>query len=184
MSFKIPFGSLKVEKLNPMVVKGRPRKLPTSFASEEARQIYKLKEAHLKKDPVLKTLLKDSNHYDVVDAVMRELASESSLLKFERDQLANAGKDTSGVSQKRLTALRITLDAFFRKKDMVEGKSLDLKSPEVQRLMEFILMKVRDGAEDAGISEEMMSVLFDRIVDRLENAEPEMKAYIIDPRKH
>ena len=183
MSFKIPFGSLKIEKLGAVVQKGRPRKLPTEFANEELRQVHRKKELHLKKDPVLKTLLKDSNHYDVVDSIMRELASESSLLKFERDELANAGKYTSTVSQTRLTALRLTLDAFFRKKDMVEGKSLDIKSLEVQRLIEFVLMRVRDACDDAGISEEMASVLFDRIVERLENAEPEMKAYISDSRR-
>jgi len=183
MSFKIPFGTLSIEKVDYVATRGRPRKLPTSFANEEARQIFKQKEAHLRKDPVMKSLLKDSNNFDVVDSILRELATESSLLKFERDLLANAGKDTSGVSQKRLTALRLTLDGFFRKKDMTEGKSLDLKSPEIQRLIEFILMKVQEACGDAGISEEMVQVLFERIADSLENVEPEMKAYISDPRK-
>lgn len=181
--YKVPFGSLKVKKFQHVANRGRPRKIPTDFVNEDARLLFKRQETHVKKDAILKRLSKDSNSFDVVDAIVREFATEASILGFERDQLTAQGKDATGVSHKRLTALRLTADSFFRKKELIDGKSLDLKSPEVMKLIEFVLLKVRSSCFECDISEELVQVLFNTIVDKLDNVEPEMKAFIMDTRK-
>jgi len=180
---KLPFGTLRMEKLHYVANRGRPRKIPTTFASEEERDLFKQKESYVNKDPILKALKKDPSSLDVIDVVMREFMIEARILGFERDRLSLKEKDTSALSQKRLTALRLGTDVFFRKKELVEGKSLDLKSAEVQRLIEFLLRLVRECCDEVGLSEEMLQVLFTQIADRLDHIEPEMKAYIMDNRK-
>jgi len=144
--------------------RGRPRKIELLPDNPVVAQIEKEREDYLKKNRLLKRLKKNPDSLDVLDQMLTDLAYESALLGFEREEQARHGKDTTVTSGKRITALKTMADLYFKKRDAVLDQAFDFKSKRFEKLLEWILIKVvRESAVQSGLSEEQISILFDFI---------------------
>lgn len=143
---------------------GRPKKVELLADDPITAEIQKARANHVKKDKLLKTLKKTPNSFDVLDQLILDLATEASLLSFDRSEAARCGKDSSPTAGKRITALKTMADLFFRKREVLIDQAFDFKSKRFEKLLEWILVSVvKDSAMESGLTAEQINILFDNI---------------------
>lgn len=150
---------------DPIVMKGAPgRKAPGVVALGPANATVGLlltrKQSSLDTDPVLQKTRKDPDSPDVLHEVIVGLSEEAASLKFERDEAAREGKDTSGLSAKRVQALRAVGDTWLKRMDQMAGKTIDMDSLGFQALFKFLMETLREAMNSAKMRDEQIETVF------------------------
>lgn len=156
----------------PVVMRGSPgrKKAPKlEPVTEQIAEIAEAKEVHLGDDPLTTALLDDPGQDDVLDIVMRELAQEASSLEFERREAERNGRDTSTYSLRRARILQAVGDMFLKRKEKLEGASVDLDSPQFQAALGFTMETFRDVMTEMGMRSELIETTFAKMGKRLDD---------------
>lgn len=146
---------------------GRPKKPEMPPLSDAARDMQILKEEHLKGDDLLGTVQDNPEAADVLDYVMQGLAEEAASLGFERLDAERRGKDTSGISTKRIGALKAVGDTWLKRKEQLQSTGVDLDSAAFARLFKFIMDTFRESMNSAGSRPEMIETVFTNLAKRI-----------------
>lgn len=152
---------------------GRRRKTPVAATPQPANPnvaaIQAQKDQYLRKDPLIKQLVKGVDSEDVLHLAMMGFADEAASLAFERAEAERNGKETSQLSIRRINALKAIAETWIKRKEQLAGKSIDMNSPAFKRLFEFLLDTFRECMFNNGIPEDQAETIFvglsERIVD-------------------
>jgi hypothetical protein len=148
---------------DPIVMKGAPgRKTPLEVGpvNQTVAVLLQRKKGSLDTDPVLLKTKQDPDSPDVLHEVIQGLAEEAASLRFERDEAAREGKDTSGLSAKRIQALRAVGDTWLKRMDQMAGKTIDLDSQGFSALWKFMLETLREAMNAAKMRPEQVETVF------------------------
>ena len=148
---------------DPVVMKKSPgRKKPTIVgpANATVAVLIRRKEEALGADPVLLKAKKDPDSPDVLHEVILGISEEAASLRFERDEAAREGRDSSGMSAKRVQALRAVGDTWLKRKDQLAGKVIDMDSQGFQELFKFMMSTLKDAMNSVKMRDEEIETVF------------------------
>jgi len=148
---------------DPIVMKGSPgRKTAVDVGPINATVAVLLQRKRdvLDQDPVLLKTKKAPDSPDVLHEVIIGLSEEAASLKFERDEAAREGKDTSGLSAKRVQALRAVGDTWLKRMDQMAGKLIDLDSLGFSALFKLMMETMRESMTAAKLRPEQIETVF------------------------
>ncbi len=148
---------------DPIVMKGTPGRkssinvgpLTPTIAAILARKTVALKD-----DEILRQMRADPESSDLLQAVIIGLGEEAASIKFEREEAAREGKDTSGLSSRRVQALRATAETWIKRMDQVMAKTIDLDSPGFGILFKFMMESLREAMNAAKLRPEQVETVF------------------------
>jgi len=127
-------------------------------------------------DPLLRSVKADPDGNKVLDHILTGLAEEAFSLKYERSEAERQGQQTSAISVRRVNALKALGDTYLKRKEQMDGSSVDMDSTAFKVLFEFILETFRGAMEDSNLRTEMVETVFAKLSKRLEdNWEDEAK---------
>lgn len=150
---------------DPIVMKGAPGRktvVDVGPANATVAEILKRKQASMDGDPVLLKTKRAPDSPDVLHEVIVGLSEEAASLKFERDEAAREGKDSSGLSAKRVQALRAVGDTWLKRMDQMSGKIIDLDSPGFQALFKHLMDTMREAMNTSKLRPEQIETVFAR----------------------
>lgn len=152
---------------------GRPPKVelhdvlkPTT---ELVKDLVKVKIAQMRTDTIVATTETSPESSDVLNQVMSGLAEEAAALRFERMEAERNGQDSSQLSVRRVHALKAIGDAWIKRKEQIQNKSVDLESRTFEKLLGFISETFALALEEAGVELEMSNSVFDLFGKKLED---------------
>jgi len=85
--------------------------------------------------------------------IMKDLAEEAAALKFERKRADQTGKDPIALSVRRVATLQSIVDTWFKRRDQIASKLIDMKSPAFRRLFQYLVQTFCECMEEAGVEE-------------------------------
>lgn len=129
----------------PRLADASPEKL------EKLEREVKKKNMDLKKDRLLNLVKDNTSGIDFFEKIIEEFSEEVFSLKHEREKAEAKGKDTSGLSIKRVNALKHLADLWIAKRKLSIDEAMDLKSERFQRVFKFLLTIFRDSMVDSGM---------------------------------
>lgn len=150
------FGDPVVMKAPP----GRKTALDVGPVNATVAVLVQRKQNTMDTDPVLSMTRRDPDSPDVLHEVLIGLSEESASLKFERDEAAREGKDTSGLSSKRVLALRAVGDTWLKRMDQLSGKLIDLESPAFLAVFKHMMETVREAMTASKLRPEQIESVF------------------------
>jgi len=163
----------------PVVMMTKPgrRQIPelkpaTPIVAEMLRQ----KEKSLEDDPILVCIKQDPESADVLNLALQALAEEAASIGFERKEAERRGEDTSNYSVRRVNTLKTVADAWFKRKEQISAREIDLKSPMFQALFGWIMETFGDAMRHCGIRGEMSETVFSKIAKEMESGQWEAEA--------
>lgn len=148
--------------------KPKPERLPLS---KNAEQIVEAKKAAMAEDPILKTLGDNPDSEQVITYIMNAIGTEAASLEFEREEQERKGKETSAISVRRLGALKSLGEMWFKKKERLAARGLDIESPAFKIALQFIAETVKANMLKSGMRPEQIESVFSRIATELSSPE-------------
>jgi len=148
---------------DPIVMKGKPGRkslVEVGPANATVAVLLARKEAAMASDAILAQMKSDPESADLLQAVIIGLGEETASLKFEREEAAREGKDTSGLSSKRVLALRATADTWLKRMDQLSAKSIDMDSPGFNILFKIIMDTFREAMNATKLRPEQVETVF------------------------
>lgn len=163
----LDFSDLIQTKKNgdPIVMKLQPgRKSPLAVGpvNPTVAAILARKVAAMSTDEILVQIKANPESPELLTAIIVGLGEEQASLKFEREEASREGKDTSGLSSKRVQALRATADTWFKWIDQLTGAVVDLESPMYSALFEHTMGSLHQAARATKLRDEQIEILFTR----------------------
>jgi hypothetical protein len=148
---------------DPIVMKGKPgRKSAVNVgpANATVAVLLQRKQTAMDTDAILTQMKADPASADLLQAIIVGLGEEAASLKFERTEAAREGKDTSGLSSKRVQALRATADTWLKRMDQLSARSIDMESPGFGILFKIIMDTFREAMNSAKLRPEQIETVF------------------------
>ena len=148
---------------DPIVMKsapGRKTAVDVGPANATVAVLLRRKQDTLDHDPVYLKTKKAPDSPDVLHEVIVGLSEEAASLKFERDEAAREGKDTSGLSAKRVLALRAVGDTWLKRMDQMAGKLIDMESPAFHTLFKHMMDTFREAMNASKLRPEQIETVF------------------------
>jgi len=127
----------------------------------------------LKDDAVVKGLLNDDGIFDLVSAVLLELAEEGASLKYERIKLENQDQPTDRISVRRAQILKTITDTLVQRRNIALNDFVNLKSPQWQVIFGHLMNKIRQTFIDLVYNTEQIELFFQTLQNNLEGFEEE-----------
>ena len=132
-----------------------------------AANLERKKEA-LKDDPILEAARKDPESADVLQHIVLGLGEEAASLGFERLAAELNGDPTSGISIRRINALKAMADTWLKRMDQKGAQLLDLDSPPFRAAFQMIMETMRTSLLEAGTRPEIVETSFARFAKVVE----------------
>ena len=148
---------------DPIVMKGKPGKPSATNvgpANATVAAILQRKQSAMDADDILAQMRADPESTDLLQAIIVGLGEEQASLKFEREEAAREGKDASGLSSKRVQALRATAETWLKRKDQLTSRTIDLESPGFAVLFKMIMDTFRESMNAARLRPEQVETVF------------------------
>lgn len=108
-------------------------------------------------NPLYQQICADPYEDGILSQIMKELAEEAAALKFERKRADQTGKDPIALSVRRVATLQSMADTWFKRREQMATKAVDLKSPAFARLYMYIVDTFVECMEKAGVEEATVS---------------------------
>ena len=151
---------------DPIIMKGKPGRKSTSGATTPANPtvaaILQRKKTALRADEILTQINTDPESADLLTAIIAGLGEEQASLKFEREEAAREGKDTSRLSSRRVQALRATAETWLKRRDQITNQTIDLESPGFMALYGFIMDTFGEAMRAARLRPEQVETVFSK----------------------
>jgi hypothetical protein len=156
----------------PVVMLGQPgrkaaKKVDREPVSEDAAEQIAAKNALMRKDPLLKTIKKDSESDTVLQMVIQSLAEEAASLRFERQEAERRGTETSALSLRRSKILKSIAETWLRKKEKIESGAIDLDSKAFSAVFSLLMETLRTVMDESGVRREQVETVFAGLSKRL-----------------
>lgn len=139
----------------PYTTRGQPGRKPKTQPTAPVKKI-----KPTRTDEILSAVSHNVESADVLHAVIRELADETSSLKTERMEFKDKDLPTSQVSLRRVQAIRALGDLWLRRKEQIASREIDMDSPVFQSLFLYVVETFHRATVDCGIRPEMKELLF------------------------
>lgn len=147
---------------------GRPRNpVPLMPVSKQAEEISNAKDNHQALSDLVSVTRNNPEADAVFHSLMLGMSTEITSLEFERMEAERKGEDTSGISSKRVRAIKAMTDAWLKKREKVDSHSVDMESAAFKSLFAFILETVRAAMADSGMRPEHVETVFAKLAKRL-----------------
>ena len=117
--------------------------------------LLKLKEGHLRSDPIIQAAEATPESAEVLNQVLLAIGEEAASLRFERMEAERTGGDTSTLSMRRVQALKAIGDTWIKRKEQIQSRGIDMESPAFGALFEFIMETFVDAMVAAGVRKEL-----------------------------
>jgi hypothetical protein len=160
---------------DPIVMKsspGRKAKPPAvGPATTALAQVLQNKQQAIKTDPLLNAIEASMDSADVLHEVIKGIGEEAANIKFEKEQAALEGKDTTGHSAKRIQALKATAETWLKRQDQLTTKTVDLESAAYGALFQFTMESFRDAMGGARLREEQIEMVFTKFSEMVGSEE-------------
>lgn len=169
---------VRIEKRTEQRGPGRPRSIPVLPSDEVTAEVMRQRNRHVDNDELVQTVEEDPDSLDVLDALMKNFATEASALEFDRKEAERKAEDTSTYASKRVTALKALSQTWFKKRNMILDEAFDFSSKKFQTLFKFWFEKVRKAAEMSDLEEERIRVFFKNLEKVFDGWEEEARKYI------
>lgn len=135
---------------------------PLAMAFNEKRK------RHLMRDELLQSIQDDPGSLSVLDQVMKGLAEEAAIIKFEQTAAENQGyQGVSKLALNRVSALKAVGDTWLNRKDKLQRQEVDLNSNTFKVLFGFITETFRDAMQDAKLRDETIDTVFNEVGRRM-----------------
>lgn len=156
---------------------GRPPKLGLGGAALSALppaspligDLLRLKEAHLRSDPIIQVAEATPESSDVLNQVLLAIAEEAASLRFERMESERQGGDTSQHSVRRVAALKAIGDTWIKRKEQINSRMIDMDSPTFQVLFQFITETFVRALQASNVRQEMVDTVVAQFVKMLDD---------------
>jgi len=150
---------------------GRPRKVFAApvFSSTEAeynRAVSAARDRHVSSDPLVGAIAAKAGANDVLQGVLRALATETAAIAYEIQQGQRAGKDTSQLASRRIDGLVKICAVELGRCKLGLGAELTHDHPKMPLIVSFFLSTVR-GVLESTLSSTIGSQVNDVIEQRL-----------------
>ena len=156
--------TIQVNKMgDPIVMKGTPGRksnVTVGPVNPTVAELIKRKKVAMDEDPVLVSISTAPDSANVLNEVIRGLGEESASLKFEREEASREGKDTSGLSSRRVQALRAVGDTWLKRMDQLTAKAIDLDSPAFGVVWKHMMDTMREAMNSAQLRPEQVNTVF------------------------
>jgi len=118
---------------------------------------------------------------DGVDLLILELLRETDALKGSELLFATRGnvRDETAVIIKRIEALETISKTIHRKQKMISEEVVNLDSPYIRILVQFITQKTHDCFNELGYEQEMIHIFFEKFQALTDNWKKEVKRDMI-----
>jgi hypothetical protein len=146
---------------------------PSDIAAE-ARD----REEFIKKQEIVRVVDQHGSTSDMVDVLLKEIAEETSHLKFERDKAIHFGKNTANLNIARINSLRSMTEMLLKRKEADLAERLDLKSPRIQKLFQIWLKCIYEAMEKSGIDDKDIDVVFQQMKANMVDMERQMSSAV------
>lgn len=118
----------------------------------------------MKRDPLLKIARKNPDASQFMDLVMRELAEEVAVQKFERQKLQSKGQPVSEASSRRVRALEKLGDQWLRRQERLKQVGVvDLNSPAMQEFFKCFVETLGGVMDDLRFKSEDKEALMNKL---------------------
>lgn len=114
---------------------------------------------------------------DGIDYLIMELLRESEALKGSELLFATRGnvRDETAVIIKRIEALETIAKTIHRKQKMISDEVVNLDSPYIRIIVQYITQKVHDTFNELGYEQEMIHLFFEKFQAITDNWKKEVK---------
>lgn len=153
---------------DPIVMKGKPGRKSTPNigpANATVAAILQRKQSALQGDSILKTIGSSPDSPDVLHEVIKGLGEEAASLKFEREEAARDGKDTTAISSRRVQALRATAETWLKRADQLGSKLIDLEGAPFAALFRHQMETLRDAMLGSRMRDEQIEMVLNKFAD-------------------
>jgi len=157
---------------DPIVMKGKPGRknvVDVGPANATVAEVLKRKDAVMNADDILEQMRRNPESADLLQAIIMGLGEEAASLKFERLEAAREGKDTSGLSSKRVQALRATAETWLKRMDQLTTRNIDMESPAFAVLFRQIMDTFREAMNFAHLRPEQIETVFSRFSNMVDD---------------
>lgn len=159
----------------PIIIEGRigkpPKKLDDAIppASPMIGDILKIKEGHLRNDPIIQAAENSPESAELLNQVVLAIGEEAASLRFERMEAERRGGDTSTLSMRRVAALKAIGDTWIKRKEQLQSRLIDLESPAFQTLFQYITETFTRAMQSAGLRQELADSVINHFVKMLDD---------------
>lgn len=129
-----------------------PSEMGQVIAPEVTRN-FNAKKKSVSMNPLYQQICDDPYGDPILSQIMKELAEEAAALKFERKRADQQGRDAIALSVRRVDTLQRISDTWFKRREQLASKSVDLRSQAFRRLWLYILETFMEAMESAGVPE-------------------------------
>lgn len=150
---------------------GKPRKLDDLLppATPMVGDLLKIKEGHLRNDPILQVAESSPESADLLNQVVLAIGEEAASLRFERMEAERRGEDTSQLSMRRVAALKAIGDTWIKRKEQINSRVIDLESPAFQALFQYISETFTRAMQSAGVRQELADTVISQFAKMLDD---------------
>lgn len=118
---------------------------------------------------LVKVLDQKGSTSEIIDVLLKEIAEETSHIKFEREKAISQGKSALNQNMARVATLRTLTEILLKRKDSDLAERLDLKSPRFQKIFKVWMEFFYSSMEKSGIESEIIDLVFKQMqADMLE----------------
>lgn len=144
---------------------GRKSQIHVGPANATVAAILLRKQASMTRDPLLTTIGASPDSPDVLHEIIKGLGEETASLRFEREEAARDGKDTTSISSKRVQALRATAETWLKRADQLGGKLIDLDGAPYHALFRHQMESLKEAMLSARMRPEQIEMVFTKFAD-------------------
>jgi len=142
--------------------------------ADHVSALVRAKDAHVRTDPLVKTVADKSPPKDILDGVLLELAKEAAALGFAIREVDKTGRDSSKLSRSRADVLgKIAVIAVDRNR--MGTDELDLRSSKVQLLFNLWITNLSKVARDT-MTREQADLFFSKLTAAMAGWENEAES--------
>jgi len=160
----------------PVFIEGRIGKPPMRLsdampaASPLIGDLLRIKEAHLRNDPIIQAAETTPESSEVLNQVLLAIGEEAASMRFERMEAERKGEETSSLSMRRVAALKAIGDTWIKRKEQINSRVIDMESPSFQTLFQFISETFTHAMQQAGVRKELSDSVIAQFVKLLDDS--------------
>lgn len=136
-------------------------------ASPIVGDIIKLKQGHLRADPIINSLIAQPDSPDVLQQVNLGMAEEIASLRWEKLEAERQGKETSAISMRRIQGLQSLATNWLKRQEQTSGQIIDLESDAFQALFQFLSETFAKAMQNSNVRQEMIDTVISQFVKLL-----------------
>ena len=150
----------------PFHMTNTPGRKPKEPESPKAIQ----KKKNIRQDPLVIVTRDHPESPEVINQVIEALAQEAAYIDSTRNDMKFEGTEAVNVAIKRSQALRAVGETWLRRKEQIQKREIDLKSPQFTVLFEFIMETVKESMLATSLRPEAVETVFAKLSHKLDDA--------------